>query len=259
MFNEQIFGVVCSADSDIVLSINEHMPQYSVSRNMSRRKFEHTIPMGLKRKKIFTTPQLVEVLGCSIATVRRRIKEWEAHTSYNGNGGYYALPDVARFDEYGVWECRKALFCKHGSLRASIEHLVSESEAGLSALEVGEMLRVPAQTIQTVLSAHMEQMATRREKIKGLNIYFSDKTGVFNKQRAAREVVLTKSAQLDIPSDAEAVVILVELIKHPGDTVERLVRRVRRRAVKVSIDKARNLLIYHGIKKNAWAKANKKR
>jgi len=198
------------------------------------------------------------MLGCSIATVRRRVKEWEAYTSYNRNGTYYTLRDVPRFDEYGVWGCRKALFCRHGNLKESIEHFVSGSEAGLSALEIGKMLRVPAQTIQSVLSAHMEQMAIGREKIRGLNIYFSDKTGIFNRQRAARQVVLTELAQLDIPSDAEAVVILVELIKHPRDTVERLLRRVRRRGVNVSIDKARNLLVYHGIKKNVWAKANKK-
>jgi len=222
---------------------------------MSQGKLEHSVPWELKRKKIFTTAELMETLGCSIATARRRMKEWRAYTSYNRNGGYYALPQVPLFDEFGVWECRKALFCKHGNLKESIEYRVNKSKSGLSAIEIGERLRVPAHTIQTVLSARMEQMAMRREKIKGLHIYFSDRTGIFSKQRAARDVVIAKSAQLDIPSDVDAVIILVELIKHPKDSVERLVRRVRRRGVKVSIDKVSNLLIYHDIKKNAWAKA----
>ncbi len=46
------------------------------------------------------------------------------------------------------------------------------------------------------------------------------------------------------------MIILAELIKqHLKDTVEQLTRRVRRRGIRVSTEKVRNLLDYHNLLK----------
>ena len=63
-----------------------------------------------RKKKVVTIQELINVLKKSIATVRRRLKKWKAFTSYNQNGRYYALPEIPKFNSFGLWKYRKVLF-----------------------------------------------------------------------------------------------------------------------------------------------------
>ena len=49
---------------------------------------------AFRRRKVMTLGEVAELVHSSIHTARRRLKEWRAHTSYNQNGRYYALPAV---------------------------------------------------------------------------------------------------------------------------------------------------------------------
>lgn len=204
---------------------------------------------SLRKQRVFTVRKLVQLMGCSVVTGRRRLRDWQAHTSYNASGKFYVLPDVPEFNKDGIWECRGALFSKHGNLKETLKFLVDTSTAGLSTIELGEWLRLPPHTIQSILSASWEQIEVTRRQFNGLNIYFSDQSTARQAQERERERLLAQSSERDLPSDSDAVVILVELIKHPDDSIKRIVQRVRRRGVSVPIEKARNLLAHHGIRK----------
>jgi hypothetical protein len=113
---------------------------------------------------------------------------------------------------------------------------------------MSDILGLPAHTF---LSHCKDSADIHREKYKGLYIYFSKDPVIFKKQKKEREKQVRSRAILDLPSDADAVIILVTLIKHPNDSIEQLTRRVRRGGVKVPIENCRNLLIYHDLlKKN---------
>ena len=58
---------------------------------------------SFKKEKVVTVVLLAAWLSCSIATARRRLKAWSAYTSYNHNGRYYTLPEIAEFDDNGLW------------------------------------------------------------------------------------------------------------------------------------------------------------
>jgi hypothetical protein len=73
-------------------------------------------------------------------TARRRLKAWRAYTSYNRNGRYYTLPEIAQFDDMGLWRHQGAFFSKHGNLKQTLVHLVVHSVQGLSGAEFGEIL-----------------------------------------------------------------------------------------------------------------------
>jgi hypothetical protein len=226
---------------------------------MIKSELSERVISECRKRRIFTVSDLKKLLGCSRATVVRRIKEWDAHTSYNLNGKFYSLPKVPQFDGHGLWQYKGAFFSKHGNLKDSIRHFVCRSQSGLSTLELGKQLGLPPHTIQSVLSASRDQMSLRRQQLNGLNIYFSDGSEVYHAQLSARQNLLQQSAKLDIPNDADAIAIFVDLIKHPKDRLELLVRRVRRQGVKVSIEGVRNLLTYHGIvKKKPRFSANKR-
>ena len=122
------------------------------------------------------------------------------------------------------------------------QYTVDQSEAGLSASEISEILGLPAYTF---LSHFKDTAHIQREKYHSVFIYFSKEPSVFEKQKKERDKLIRAGVMLDLPSDADAVIILATLIKHPGDTVDRLTRRVRRREIKVSTEQCRNLLISH--------------
>ena len=56
-----------------------------------------------KKQKVVTVVQLASWLSCSVVTARRRLKILSAYTSYNRNGRYYTLPEIAQFDDIGLW------------------------------------------------------------------------------------------------------------------------------------------------------------
>ena len=71
-----------------------------------------TVLKAFKKKKVLMIDELSGLLGCSVVTARRRLKQWKACTSYNQNGRYYVLPDIAKFDKWEVSSLRQRLQAK---------------------------------------------------------------------------------------------------------------------------------------------------
>jgi hypothetical protein len=202
--------------------------------------------IGFKRMKIFMLSQVQSSLGCSLSTVKRRLKQWNTYTSFNHNGRFYCLPEIPDFDCHGIWRYEDAAFSKHGNLKKTVRSLIDRASCGLSAPELTEILGIPAYGF---LSHFKDDAGFRREKFKGLYIYFSEDEAVFEGQRRQRISRLEVKAAHNLPTDAQAVTILVTWIKHPGDDVETLRRRVRRSGLDVSVVQVRNLLDYHDLLK----------
>jgi hypothetical protein len=204
---------------------------------------------ALKRfrtKKLMSLDELIRLLNCSKRSAQRQLKEWGTYTSYNQNGRYYALRNVPKFDNNGLWRFKNVFFSIHGNLTETVTCIVDRSKAGLTASEIGEILGLPGYTF---LSHFKDTAHIEREKHEGVFIYCSKEPAVLEKQRKERDKLIRSRATLELPSDADAVIILATLIKHPDDTVERLTRRVRRTGIKVSIERCRNLLISHDLLK----------
>jgi len=168
----------------------------------------------LARKKVFTFDLLIKELDCSTRTGRAKIKQWKAYTSYNKNGSYYAMPSVPRFDNNGLWRYKDIYFSKQGTLKNTVVHLVGRSESGLSANEIG---RIVGLSPQSFMHHFRSAEGIRREKHAGVYVYFSTDEDKYNRQLQKRI-----SGSL---SDSDAILILVELIKHPGLTIEQLALR----------------------------------
>lgn len=57
----------------------------------------------LRNKKVLTVDEVAQLMNCSYPRARKQLKEWNVYTSYNKNARYYALPEVAEFDDDGMW------------------------------------------------------------------------------------------------------------------------------------------------------------
>lgn len=200
---------------------------------------------SFKNKKITTVNQLAGWLSCSVVAARRRLKSWKTITSYNLNGRYYTLPEVARFNELGLWQYQGAFFSKHGNLKQTLIHLVTHSAQGLSGSELGETLGLQPRSF---LSHFRDHPAIYREHLMGRWVWFSAD------HKSREQQVQTRLSEGDIrasplPSNSEAVMILVDLIKHPNSRVEEIARRLMSKQTHINGATILQLLDSHGLLK----------
>ena len=167
-------------------------------------------------KKILTKAELLKLTGCSNMTLFRRLSEHGYYTSYNFNSRYYTIAEVARFDRKGLWEYHDVRFSKHGTLKATIRHLVSASGMGYSANDLAQLLGV---RVASLLLPLTNDGLIVRENF-GDWIYFSSdphqREQQINRQRSTLQLppqtTVVLSQQLDDKTTIEA---LVGLVKNP--------------------------------------------
>jgi hypothetical protein len=188
---------------------------------------------------------IAECLYCAIPTVRGRLKKWGTFTSYNRNGSYYTLPDVPRFDIHGLWKYQGVCFSRSGNLTRTILHLVENSDSGLDAHELGELLGLVPRSFMSYLS-HIPGML--REKAQGRFVYFCADRLKYQRQKQDRGDE-GKGTLEQLPAEVEAIQILVDWIKHPGSSCEECARRLLRGGTRIEVAAIRKLLAYHGVEK----------
>lgn len=197
-----------------------------------------------RRQKIATIEQLVKWLKCSVMTVRRRLKEWRSFTSINQNGRYYTLPQVSVFNPNGLWRYQRVLFSKHGNLKQTVVALITNSARGLSAVEIARLVDLAPNS--SFISRMANVAGVQREKHQGRFVYLSERPEIYTLQKYA----LASGRQgAGVLSDQEAVMILVELLKHPGIGIEQLAARVSKQGQWVEPEAIRAFLELHDLVK----------
>lgn len=197
---------------------------------------------AFRAAKIMTLVELAVLFGRSGRTVHRRLHEWGAISSYNCNGRYYCLPEVAEFDGNGLWRFRCAAFSRHGTLTDTVAALVRSSATGLTAAELEETLGVGVQNFIARLCAGG---TLGRFRHRGRFVYISPEPDPGGRQREAR----TRAADAGLPSDAEAVLVLAEMIRRPGTDLDEVARVLAARGTPVGRGPILRLLERHGLAK----------
>ena len=194
-----------------------------------------------RRRKVLTVSDLASLMQCSLITVRRKLKQWNAYTSYNQNGRYYVLPDVPQFDSNGLWRYRDICFSQYGNLTQTVIHLVKNAPAGFAASEIGELLHIQPRSF---LSLFREHPALTRKQFRRHYVYVAADATI-NRKQIEQRGKMTLHAQR--PSDIEAIAILVETIKQPGLNIEKLCTQLKAKKYNITPETVRNLFAYHGL------------
>ena len=206
----------------------------SESRSCDEAKF-------MRIRKVVTLAELALHLNCSRRTVQRRLADWQAMSSYNRNGSYYTLPDIPKFDAHGLWRYRGVFFSRFGSLPETFVQLVAQSTAGLTASEAGELLGLRPSSFLWSLRKHQ---ALRREKHLGRYVYLSSAPARSQEQRRQRELMRTAAR---LPTDSEAVAILIEKVKQPTLSDDELSRRLEKQKVFVESELIHDFFVRHNL------------
>ena len=205
---------------------------------------EKTVISTFHEKKILTIDELSELLSCSNITSRRRLKQWKALTSYNHNNRYYTLPAIPAFNKKGLWQYHGIFFSKHGTCKQTVIHLVHRSEKGLSNTELGEVL---GENPNSLLAHFKEIPGLKKERHRRDIVYFSSDEEVYKRQKRNR--LPPEGAAGKLPPDAQAIIILVELIHHPGISIGELAAGLQEKGHPIEIGNIAALFEKHEITK----------
>ena len=200
----------------------------------------------IRRKKIVTLDDLANSLHCSKRTVQRRLTQLKTIRSYNRNGQYYTLEDIGKFDANGLWRYRGTYFSRFGNLTQTFVQLVRASQAGLTSHESGDLIGLRPSSFLWNFHNHPE---IKRQKHQGRYVYFSSEPARYAQQFQNR-MNIRKTQRL--PSEFEAIAILVEKIKHPQLSLEKLADKLKGKKLYVEPEVIENLFLHHGLltKKN---------
>jgi hypothetical protein len=123
---------------------------------------------------------------------------------------------------------------------------VHASEAGLTAYEAGDLIGLRPSSFLWSVHSHPE---IKREKYQGRYVYLSSKSARHAEQLQNR-LILPQTQRL--PSEYEAIAILVEKIKHPQWSVENLANKLKAKNMFIDPHVIEDLFLRHGLvtKKN---------
>jgi len=176
----------------------------------------------LEERRVVTTAQLVQLFGCSPKTLFRKLQQLGYITSYNKNRTGITLSTIPEFDRNGLWRHGPFRFSTWKTLNGTIQHMVEDSSAGLSAGELHKILHV--NVYHHVSSCVQDGRIFRDQSLKPPVYYHTDPV-VRPHQQSERKAFLEKLAPSRPPpplSKENVIRILVAIIRHHASTVERL-------------------------------------
>lgn len=159
---------------------------------MRRTTFDASaLRLYLRRHKIAELPELKRVLGTDTSlTVFRKLKQLNYRASYTHRGRFYTLPEIARFDDRGLWTHETVWFSRYGTLLATVEAFVNRSPNGYYAPELANELHAE---VQEPLRHLVQQQRLNRTDIEGQFLY----TAIHSPQR--RHQILTRRSAQAVP------------------------------------------------------------
>lgn len=207
------------------------------------KKPDQKLISAFQENKCWMIQPLAERMNYSIPSVRRFLTKTGYFSSFSHNGKWYTLTSTPRFNSKGLWFYRDIGFSKYGSLTHTLVNLVEKSTSGMTADQLGQLLRCRCHAILVQL---YRQGHLQRQKHGGSYMYLTSDPVKADAQKKALQTEHT-------PLSAElAVQILVVFIQEPGLDLKQLAKSVfQKTGVRINTDQIQTLFDTHGIKKKA--------
>jgi len=159
----------------------------------------------LNNRKIMTIDELKSTLRTQCRmTVFRKLSILGYISSYSHSGKYYSLKRIARYNKYGIWSYKSALFSKNGTLKKTIQFLIDRSTQGYTASELNSIVKVK---VEDALLELVKSKIFIRKKISGIYIYFAKASKLGKKQE------LTRIGKIQYPDEEMKPAILMNELK----------------------------------------------
>jgi hypothetical protein len=178
-------------------------------------------------------------------------------TSYNQNRKYYTLLEIAKFDEYGIFDHKGILFFRDGGIQELVIKEIDSSEKGYTAEELRNKIR-------TRVSNQLHQFVSKgliiRKKYADFYVYYSIDDTTQQKQISNREKELKISStkeESEISSEKKTIRILLEIIQNPKAQPHEIGNILRQEGLKISDFIIQNIFEKYDIQKRGLYKTFK--
>lgn len=189
---------------------------------------------------------LLEGSHYSLRTLRRRIKNKTVIRSYNHNGKFYTMPNLVKFNSYGIWINPVANFSMYGNLYETIIFLIDKSSAGCSPGEISIILKIKP---YDALSKLIKQQKIRKEKISTRIIYFSIKEEIYLKQLSEHNDKTESLNEIHLLEKDVIISVLAEIILTNSLDIKLLKKSLQRKDKVISFGDIETIVLRYGFKK----------
>ena len=188
-------------------------------------------------------------------SVFRRLSALGYLSSYSHDGRFYTLRGIPPFDQDGLWRYQGICFSRDGSLKATVERLVEQSDAGRTHSELHVRLQV---RVHNTLLDLVEDRRIGRETLRGRYLYVSA-----NPTRAESQLSLRQQPPAGVvpslPESPAAVVIevLLDLVRSARvrPDADPATQRLAARGLPVTVEQVEAIFSRYGLKKTASSRS----
>lgn len=214
----------------------------------SKSERKRNIEKLFSKEKVVTIEALKNMLDTDFSkTVFRYLKEIGYLSSYNNAGKFYTLPNIPRYDEYGLWHYEAASFSRFGTLKSTISSMIDGSHEGFTHGELKQLLRC---RVQNTLNDLIKNNIVSRESINGLFVYTSADRKKVVDQISQREkksrIGKSQGVGIELPIIIE---ILLELLRLSIWDTKTISRNLHIRKVIVTEPQVKEVLRHYNLKK----------
>jgi len=212
----------------------------------------HALIRLFQRQSVVDLTTLLAALKTSSRmSVFRRLSALGYLSSYSHAGRYYTLRDIPQFDPDGLWQYQGVCFSRDGSLKATVERLVEQSEAGRTHPELHARLRL---RVHNTLLDLVEGRRIGRETWRGHYLYLSANPARAQSQLSLRQQQLAElRPPLPEPPTAVVIEILLELVHSARvqPDADPVAERLAARGLPVTVDQVQAIFSRYELKKTA--------
>ena len=203
-----------------------------------------------KLTKLFATQScwmitpLAKQMNYSIPSVRRFLAQTGYYSSFTHNGQWYTLASIPQFSPQGLWFHQNIGYSRAGSLTNTLIALVTKSPTGMTAEQLGTILRCRCHSVLVKL---YRQDRLQRQKLGRSYVYLApdQKTADYQWQATS------KADMVQLPAEI-AVLVLVEFLRNPKAGFGKLANTVSKSSgLTIKTTQIKELFDQHGLKKTA--------
>jgi hypothetical protein len=185
--------------------------------------------------------------GWKKRTFQRKIKTFNLLSSYNRNSKFYTLPELGKFNSYGIWSYRKILFSRNGNLYQTLIYLVTQSKSGYTGKELRGIVQVKTDDALRLLWQAGE---LKRHKQNSNYVYYAVEKAHFEIQQVNREQEIGFPRTACSMEDKNRILsVLVEIIHQDSLCVKELYTGLKRQQLEVSAYQIDKIINHYELKK----------
>ena len=182
-----------------------------------------------EKQPIQSIEKMLDTCGCSLRTIRRKIKGNGLICSYNKNSIFYTVPAFVKFDQYGIWHHNQASFSKWGNLFQTIVHLTNQSKMGFTSGELKSIIKI---RVYDPLRILCQKNRIIKVAIQSHSIYFSTSDDIAQMQISERNNFFKK--EYILPDPEIIIAILVEIVLDRKISYPKICNRLKKKSIKIT-------------------------